>query len=68
MHRIISYNEKRWLYAKNEKFSLIYIVIFHNKPEFFIISHFLLDDLLLSILIKTLLGADNGTMPSKSKV
>ena len=42
-------NEKSWLYAKNEKFSLIYIVIFHNKPEFFIISHFSLYDLLLCL-------------------
>ena len=48
--RMISYNEKSWLYAKNEKFSLIYIVIFHNKPEFFIISHFSLYDLLLLAL------------------
>ena len=50
MIRIVSYNEKSWLYAKNEKFSLIYIVIFHNKPEFFIISHFSLYDLLLLVL------------------
>ena len=39
--RIESYNEKLWLYAKNEKFSLNYIVIFHNKP-FFVIWFILL--------------------------
>ena len=39
-NRIESYNEKLWLNAKNEKFSMIYNVIFHNKPELFIISHF----------------------------
>ena len=43
--RIISYNEKSWLYAKNKKFSLIYIVIFRcgsisiYRPE----SHSLTD-------------------------